>query len=160
MRDWAITQNCTIPTKFRQAKLTPTSLEVGNCRVRVWAPPWSSSLRRRLSSCLAYFNYHVSLLLHKQRPRRLSALQVPLDARLSTQMIPNGGVAASRGHSACKFAAALVVVIAALVVVAAATCSHFVLPQFATVCRVCTSFSVYCRNLVFSIAPHRLTHSC
>lgn len=36
------------------------------------------------------------------------------------------------------------------VTVAVATCSHFVLPQFATVCRVCTSFSVYCANLVFS----------
>lgn len=158
MRDWAITQNCTILTKFRQAKLTPTSRpqDIGNCRVRVWVPSWSSSLRRRLSSCLAYFNYHVSLLLHKQRPRRLSVLQVPLDARLSTQMIPNGGVAASRGHSACKFAAAVVVAR----VVTAATCSHFVLPQFATVCRVCTTFSVYCANLVFSIAPHRLTHSC
>lgn len=77
-------------------------------------------------------------------------LQVPLDARLSTQMmLAKGGVAASQGHSACKFAAAVVV----------ATCSHFVLPQFATVCRVCTSFSVYCANLVFSIAfPLAHTH--
>lgn len=84
-------------------------------------------------------------------------LQVPLDARLSTQMmLAKGGVAASQGHSACKFAAAAVVA----VVLVVATCSHFVLPQFATVCRVCTSFSVYCANLVFSIAfPLAHTHT-
>lgn len=74
-----------------------------------------------------------------------------LDARLSKQMMLKGGTVVMSTRKLLAAAAIAVAVavadVVAVAVVAVATCSHFVL-QFATVCRVCTSYSVYCANFV------------